>query len=265
MNFFKYIYILLVIFSVVSCIPNKDLVYLQKNSAKNESIEVSVLNSKPYRIQTNDILSISIKALDQRLVEMFNPSSAAGQQQNSSDALYFNGFTVDDHGNIRIPVLGNVNVMGFTIEEVREVVEKRLLDEYFKSEARLFVNIKLAGLRYTVNGEIGVPGTNFLYQDRANIMEAIANSGDITILGDRKNVQVIRKLPHGYQTFTIDLTDSKAFSSPVFNIQPNDYIYVKPLRQKSWGTGVTGIQSFSTIISAITLIATTFLLTKTLN
>jgi polysaccharide biosynthesis/export protein len=265
MKFFKYIFIVLVVFSFVSCIPNKNLVYLQNNGSENESIEVLASNSKPYRLQTNDILSISIKALDQRLVEMFSPSSLGGQQQNSPTALYFNGFTVDDHGNIRIPVLGDVNVMGYTTEEVRGVLEKRLLDEYFKSEARLFVNVKLAGLKYTMNGEIGSPGTNFLYQDKANIMEAIANSGDIAFTGDRKNVQVIRKLPQGYQTYTIDLTDAKAFNSPVFNIQPNDYIYVKPLRQKSWGTGTTGLQSFSAIISAITLIATTFLLTKTLK
>jgi polysaccharide export outer membrane protein len=263
MNFFKIIYVAVFSLVAVSCIPNKDLIYLQNKNDKNESIEVNQFVGKPYRVQTNDILSISIKALDQRLVDMFNPSTES-EVAKSPTAMYFDGFTVSDHGNIRIPVLGEVNVMGFTIDEITETIEKRLLEEYFKTEARLFVNVKLSGLRYTVNGEISSPGTNVLFQDKANIMEAIANSGDITITGDRKNVQVIRKLPQGYQTYYIDLTDAKAFNSPVFNIQPNDYIYIKPLRQKSWGTGTTGMQTLSTIITALSLITTTILLTRNL-
>lgn len=249
---------------VASCIPNKELIYLQKGQEKDRFIEVNQSLSKPYRIQINDILSISIKALDQRLVEMFNPSTQLNQTQINPQNLYFNGFSVDDHGNINIPVLGNLNVLGFTVEEVQNEIENKLLDDYFKKEARLFVNVKLAGLRYTVNGEINSPGTNILFQDKVNIMEAIANSGDITITGNRKEVQVIRKLPQGFETHYIDLTSSKAFESPVFYIQPNDYIYIKPLKQKSWGTGTTGVQTIGTIITALSLITTTVLLTRNL-
>lgn len=249
-----------------SCIPNKDLVYLQNPKKDNQAIEVNAAASKPYRVQTNDILNISIKALDQKLVEMFNPSTSQNQSANqvSPQNLYFNGFSVDDHGNIRIPVLGEVNVMGYTVEEIRETIEKKLLDEYFKYESRIFVTVKLAGLRYTVNGEIGSPGTNVLYQDKATIMEAIANSGDITLTGDRKNVQIIRKYPHGFETYTINLTEASAIESPYFYLQPNDYIYIKPLKQKSWGTGTTGVQTISTIITALSLITTTILLTRNL-
>jgi hypothetical protein len=38
----------------------------------------------------------------------------------------------------------------------------------------------------------------------------------------------------------IDLTDINVMKSPYFYLQPNDYIYVKPLKQKTWGTGKTG-------------------------
>lgn len=268
MKSIKFLLYILVIGFVSSCIPNKDLVYLQNKKGTDQSIEVNQLFSKPYKVQVNDILSVNIKALDQRLVDMFNPSSSSGQQQGqammSQNGLYFNGFTVNDHGNIRIPVLGEVNVLGFTIDEIRQSIEKRLLDEYFKSEARIFVNVKLAGLRYTINGEIGSPGTNFLYQDSATIMEAIANSGDITMTGDRKKVQIIRKTPHGFETHYIDLTKSESMKSPYFYIQPNDYIYIKPLPQKSWGTGTTGMQTVGTIITALSLITTTILLSRNL-
>lgn len=266
MKYISCLLYIILIFSVSSCIPNKDLVYLQNKKGTNQSIEIDQSFAKPYKVQVNDILKINIKALDQKLVEIFNPTNASAQNnnQNTPEALYFNGFVVDDHGNVRIPILGSLNVLGFTLEEIQQTIEKRLLDEYFKSEARVFVNVKLAGLRYTINGEINSPGTNVLYQDNATIMEAIANSGDITLTGDRKKVQIIRKVPYGYETHYLDLTNSESMKSPYFFIQPNDYIYIKPLKQKSWGTGTTGMQTVGTIITALSLITTTILLSRNL-
>jgi len=259
--------VFLALFSVLftSCISVKDITYLQPKAINDsDAIKVTQESSKPYRVQTNDILSISIKALDQKLVEMFSVSQNSQQSQPSAQALYFNGYTVDDHGNIRVPILGEINVLGYTTDEIRQKVEKQLLEEYFKIEANIFVTVKLAGLKYTINGEIGNPGTNIIYQDRATIMEAIANSGDIPTTGNRKEVQIIRKLAHGFETYNIDLTDASAMSSPYFYIQPNDYIIIKPLKQKTWGTGVTGVQSVATIMTAISLITTLLVLSKTL-
>jgi polysaccharide export outer membrane protein len=158
--------------------------------------------------------------------------------------------------------LGEVNVLGSTLEEVRKKIETELLNQYFKKEAELFVTVKLAGFRYTVNGEVGNPGSKVLYQDRVNIFEAIANSGDITIVGDRKDVKIMRQFPSGTEIFSIDLTDGKAMTSPYFYLQPNDYVYIKPLKQKSWGTGKTGVESLGTIITILSLATTTFLLLK---
>lgn len=245
---------------ITSCIPNKDLVYLQQKDAESQST-IEKVALKPYRIQINDILSVRIKALDPKIVEMFNPSNT-GTQSNSADGLYFDGFSVDDHGNIRIPVLGEVPVIGLTLDEVRVTIEKRLLEEYFNKEADIFVSVKLAGLRYTINGEIASPGTKTLFQEKVTILEAIANGGDITITGNRKEVAVVRQYPHGTEIHTLDLTNVDAIKSPYYYIQPNDYIYIKPLKQKSWGTGTNGLQSFTTILAAVSLLMTTFLLIK---
>ena len=161
-----------------------------------------------------------------------------------------------------MPILGEINVLGSTVDEVRQKIELMLLKDHFKLEAGVYVNVKLSGFRYTVNGEVGNTGSKILYQDKVNILEAIANSGDINMTGDRKDVKVIRQFPQGAETFSIDLTDSKAMQSPCYYLQPNDYIYVKPLKQKSWGTGKTGIESLGTIITILSLATTTFLLLK---
>jgi len=244
-----------------SCVSLSELTYLQKKEGSDSESVITPLIAKPYRLQSNDVLSISIKANDPKLVSIFSKTESI-QTVQSEASLYFNGFTVDDHGNIRMPVLGEVNVLGFTLEEVRVKIETQLLEEYFNKEANIFVTVKLSGLRYTINGEVGSPGTKVLFQEKVNLMEAIANSGDITITGDRKAVTIIRQFPHGTEMHDIDLTDIKSMQSPYYYIQPNDYIYVKPLVQKTWGTGKTGIESLGTIISLLSLATTTFLLIR---
>ena len=242
-----------------SCIPIKDLVYLQNKNGTEASAPITEVMLKPYHLQVNDVLSITIKADDPKLTSIFNPTNK-GETDNVGSSLYFSGYTVDDHGNIRIPVLGDISAIGYTVDELRMKIEKQLLDEYFKKEANIFVIVRLAGFKYTINGEVGSVGTKFLFQDHVNIMEAIANSGDITITGDRKAVTIIRQLPTGTEMHDIDLTDINVMQSPYYNLQPNDYIYVKPLKQKTWGTGKTGIESLSTIITLISLVTTALVL-----
>lgn len=260
---FKILNLLLVIAVLFSaCVPVRDLIYLQNKDGSEASTTVAPVNLKPYRLQTNDIVSITIKANDPKLVQIFNPSNQQLGVGKSDNNLYFEGFTVSDHGSIRIPVLEEINVVGLTLEEVRMLIEKRLLEEYFNKEANIFVSVKLAGLRYTVNGEINVPGTKTLYQEKLTIMEAIANAGDITVTGDRKNVLILRQTPSGTEMHTIDLTDIKAMQSPHYFIQSNDYIYIKPLKQKSWGTGRTGIESITTFVSIMAVVTTTILILR---
>lgn len=245
----------------IGCIPSKDLIYLQNKNKSDVNQSINVINNLPYRLQTNDIISIGIKTLDPKLDLLFKTTNS-GVQAMSEQGLYFDGFTIDDHGNIRVPLLGEVSVIGLTVDEIRIKIEQKLLADYFNKESNLFVNVKLAGFRYTTNGEINFTGTKVLYQEKINILEAIANSGDIPVTGDRKNVQIIRRNPQGTEIHSVDLTDINVMNSPYYNLQPNDYIYVKPLKQKTWGTGKTGLESLGSIVTILSLATTTYLLLK---
>ncbi|QNK78774.1 MULTISPECIES: polysaccharide biosynthesis/export family protein [Winogradskyella] len=258
----KLLIILLCCIVVSSCIPHKDTVYLQiKEDASNDSIVNNLTEiQKPYRIQVNDILNIRVKALDQETVSILNPAGDGDLNASSAERAYFDGFTVDVHGNVRIPTLGYLNVLGFTTEEIENLIEAKLLDEQFKETANIFVTVKLAGLRYTANGEVGSPGSNVLFSERVNIFEAIANVGEIPVTGNKKDVLIIRQYPQGQKIHHLDLTDIKVMQSPYYYIQPNDIIYVKPLKQKSIGTGETALSSITAIASILSLITTAVLL-----
>ena len=258
----KLLIILLSCIVVSSCIPHKDTVYLQiKENSTYDSIPNNLNEvQKPYRIQINDILNIRVKALDQETVSILNPTGDGNLNAGSAERAYFDGFTVDLHGNVRIPTLGYINVLGFTTEEIEKLIEEKLLKEQFKETANIFVTVKLAGLRYTANGEVGSPGSNVLFTERVNIFEAIANVGEIPITGDKKDVLIIRQYPQGQKIHHLDLTDIKVMNSPYYYIQPNDIIYVKPLVQKSIGTGETALSSITAIASILSLLTTGILL-----
>jgi len=260
----KIILIVAVAIFFTSCIPTKDLVYFQGEPTTNNTVH-KLLN-EPYRLQVNDILDIRIKAENEKLVALFNQAIEQNNQisgQISQGNFYFNSYTIDRQGNIRLPYVGELNVLGYTEKEVREKIENGL-SGFFKDLNDVFVTVKLAGVRFTVLGEVTNPGTLVLFQNQVNIIEAIANSGDITLTGNRKKVIVMRKDTAGTKKFTLDLTDVSMFNSESFYIQPNDIVYVEPLKQKAWGTGATGAQTFSTLISVLSLVTTSILLIRTL-
>ena len=138
------------------------------------------------------------------------------------------------------------------------------MKNFIKNTESIFVTVKLSGIKFIVSGEVGSPGTVNLQQNEVTIVEALANAGSIGTLGDRKNVQIIRKTIDGVQRHTIDMTSIDVFNSEHFYIQPNDVIYVAALPQKTWGTGTTGLQTFTTIASILSIIATTVLLARNL-
>ena len=259
MNIKHLLFIFALLISISSCVPTKRLKYLQADETAVDSLISVERIHKPYRIQVNDLLSIRVKALDQELVGMFNPVGEENPNATGEERLYYDGFLVDEHGNIRVPTLGQVNVLGYTVKEVRQKIQKLLLRDYFTEQANIFVTVKLAGIRYTTIGEIG-SGSQVIYKDQVTIMEAIANAGDITEFGDRTNVVILRQYPSGQKRHHIDLTSMDAVNSPYYYIQPNDLIIVNPLPHKAWGLGTTGLEAFRTVTTILAFLTSTILL-----
>lgn len=242
-----------------SCISTKKLTYLQQKQAeKIDSIARLNVIQEPYRVQINDMLSIRVKALDQNLVSAFNPVSESSLEATTEQRVYFDGFTVDRKGEIRIPILGQIKVLGMTLKDIEKKIESQLLDQYFKDTSNIFVVVKLPGIPYTTIGEFGNTGSQVIYKERITLMEAIANSGDITLTGDRTDIIVIRQYPSGVKRHSIDLTDMDAINSPYYYVKPNDLIIANPLPQKSFGLGTNAFGTITAILSlgtTLTIIA----------
>lgn len=250
-----------------SCVPTSKITYLQESkSVLNDSLISIRKVQPPYRLQVNDIISITVKAPENPdVVQLFDVQGNGAIGTTGAGGLYFSGYTVDSRGNIRIPVLGNQSVLGLTVDEVRELIETRLLTDYLRAESNVFVSVKLGGLRYTMVGEVNGTGQKTVFRDQISIVEAIADGGGIPITGDLTKIKIVRQYPDGYRVHKIDVTSLDAVYSPFYMIQPNDMIVVDPLPQKALGTGTTGLASFTTIISVFTALVTTVLFVTNLN
>lgn len=92
----------------------------------------------------------------------------------------------------------------------------------------------MVSFKITMLGEVKVPGNYPIYQDRVNIFEAIARAGDLTNFANRNRVVLIRNNEKGALLHRIDLTKDDILSSDYFFLQPNDIVYVEPLRGKQF-------------------------------
>ncbi|MCK5825087.1 MAG: polysaccharide biosynthesis/export family protein [Ichthyobacteriaceae bacterium] len=246
-----------------SCVSQKELTYMQNNedsTIEADSTGVYKLSRSNYRIQVNDILNISISSYDEKASNIFNTNSDRGSFQVNDAVIYTRGSSVDDEGNIRLPVIGIVHVEGLVIDEVRKAITTEL-HKYFKKDA-VYLKVILAGVRFSIIGEVNRPGKYVIYQNQVNIFEAIASAGDITFVGDRHKVQLIRQLPEGVKVIDLDLTNIDVVGSDYYFVQPNDIINIRPLRAKSWGIGTEG---WTSMLAVLSLISSTFLIIANVN
>jgi len=239
-----------------ACVPYKSIIYVQGDL--NDQNKVKTV----YQVQENDILYVEIKSADKSTQALFN----SGTQGNSnslmnSQSLYFKGYTVQQ-GDIELPLLGEIKVVDLNFEQIKQSIKTKLLEKQFKTLDDIFVTVKLAGVPYSILGEINEPQTGVLYKENPNIIDAIAASGDISMVGDRKHIVVIRTINNKKTKNTIDLTQSDVINSPYYYVRPNDIIYIQPLRQKTLGTGTTLTQTISTTITALSLITTIILISN---
>lgn len=247
-----------------SCIPNEKVVYLQNKTldGKLEIDSLIKLKRIDYRLQPNDILLVNFYSSELEAVEKYYPVFARpsalnnfnNANRNNNNGIngsfqdpYLTGYNVDKDGNIEINGLGRVKAAGLTTTELKYAIEELIRPDI----KDILVGVKLSGIPYTIFGEVKGIGPNIIRQYEANILEAIAASGDLTLNADRGHVKILRQYPDGVRIHEVDVTGRDFIQTEYFFLQPDDIIYVPPLKIRELGTGETALQTFATLISVI--------------
>lgn len=245
------------LFFAASCVSNEKIIYVQ-NLKDNPPLpeEEMIYHDMPvYKLQFNDIIRVDIQTIDELIANGFNMSSnqAMGQMaqggMGGGDIFYMTGYAIDKDGNVRLPVIGEVNVMDKTLEEARIEIESRLR-EFVTTE--LFVKVRLGGIRFSTLGEFNSPGKFVVMQDRLTILEALSMAGDLKLQAKRDEILLFRQYSEGTKLHRINLRDRQLMQSPFYFIRPNDQLYAEPMRVREIGTGENAMQTFFLITSTMT-------------
>lgn len=213
---------LTLIFFLSSCGSRKEMVYLQPDSVQLNTYYEQYVP----KIQSNDILTIVVTAADPKVTAPFNllSSTSSVNITQQTDLALRPTYTVDNNGDIRLPLLGKVHVGGLTRLQAIEMIRSEL-DQYIKDPG---VNINYNNFRVSVLGEVARPGSFVLPSERVTVLEAIGMAGDLTIRGVRQNVLLIREEGGQKSMHRLDLTSQNVLNSPYYYLAQNDVIYIEP-------------------------------------
>jgi polysaccharide biosynthesis/export protein len=236
---FLIISILILLFS--SCVTQRDLEYLK--SKKDSPSAFTEAEMTEYKLKPNDALYIKVSSLDDAASDVFSESSSP--QSLEPYGAYMNSYTVDKVGFVQLPVIGKINVLGKTTAEVSELIK----DSVVNMLNLPLVTVRLVNQYVSVLGEVRNPGHYVYSQDKFTIFDAVGLAGDINEFGNRKEVILVRNENGKNIRTCIDLSKSDILASPNYFIQPNDLIYVRPLKKRFWGMQEF---PFALIISTIT-------------
>lgn len=287
---YKYLFLLMLPFFMVSCITTKDVRYMQPNESLVINEEGLIPYNIPvYRITRNDILNLNIVTTPKGDAAQFYSSlntsgtnaaqggtvsgggAGAAFNQGSSRAgggnsvFYFNGLKVDSNGDIHVFGIGYIKAEGRTIEDISQEIQAKVNENF--QEGKSEVRLNTDGITYYILGDIettGLTGEKVAHKNTLNITEALAMNGGLNRTIDKKNIVIHRKLPEGIKVAKIDLTREDIMNSPYYYVQNGDEIYLNTRSKSLNGLGKDPIQTLTTGVSVITTALSIYLLLKNL-
>lgn len=255
--------LLLGVVVLASCASQKRVIYLQDAQADEQ---IKIAQDYQIRIKPLDRLTVVVNSRDPELAAPFNTSTSFNSLTGtplstySSNATSLQIRTVDEDGNLDMPIIGPIQCKGKTRSELAQAIAKKIIDGGYINDPT--VNVQFADMKISVIGEVARPGFYDVTRDKVSIFDALAMAGDMTVYGVRSEVAVTREVD-GVRTIEyLDLTSTDIFNSPAFYLQQNDVVYVKPNKYKAQTGEINQNRTFylsliSTAVSVATLLAVT--------
>lgn len=222
-NFRSLFFGFILLLTISSCTPLKDIVYLQETIA---TADTATIEPPVYKIQPNDYIYIKFITSDEESGRYLNglTGSTGSVSMNSEFSILMNSFKVNTNGFIDLPGVGELQVKGKSLQKIEDLIKNKIA-KYLEDAT---VIVKQVNKTFTVIGEASNPGTYGFNKDNLTIFEALGYASDLTDYSNRHTVKVIRHIDNKRKLIELDLTDINVINSPFYYILPNDVIYVEP-------------------------------------
>lgn len=238
-----------------SCSSIKKIPYLKNADSVSLAASKVLYDAK---IMPKDQLTITVITTNPQASAPFNLSvsstvGTAGQLGSNAGSLQ--GYLVDNDGDIDFPIVGKIHVAGLTKTQCEDLIKSKV-SPFLAVEEKPIVTVRMASYRVTVIGEVGNPGVVQVPTEKMSIIEALAQSGDLTIYGKRDNIMLIREDASGEKSIhRLNLNDANIINSPYYYLQQNDILYVEPNKIKAQnsviGSSTTLWFSFVSILTSL--------------
>lgn len=231
---------------LVACSTPRKLSYLR-------DLEYNVpFDARPapeLRLKVDDRISIQVFCDQPELAAPFN---AAGVQiESEGGTLLSTTYGVDARGNIDFPILGELHVEGKTLNEVQKEISAEITRRGYIKEP--VVKAELENFSVVVIGQMGqkiipVEGSSM------DLIQLLAQlSGDLET-AKIPDVTVIRTEKGQREAYQVNFQTKELYNSPVFYLQQNDVIYVRPRGVQLSSGGDVFLKFFTPAISSLSAI-----------
>lgn len=226
----KSVFLLLTALLMLSSCKTKEKILYFQDVTPGETLSTQAYQA--LTLQAGDKISVIVTSSSTpQIAQQFNlpivttQAGAATSSGQNQIALY----TIDESGFIDMPTLGRIAVGGLTRSEAAAKIQTQLRDGQLRDGV---VTISAYDQYVTILGEVAKPGRVAINHDRISILDALGQAGDLTIQGRRDDIKVIRQEGSETKVYYVDLRSKDVFSSPVYNLQQNDIVYVSPNKVK---------------------------------
>ena len=241
------IYLLSVVLSasfLASCITPHRLNYMQERG-NTDSLFSDTLAFKDYKLKIGDYLYFTVYSTDEQTQEILNgiPTSTIRTASDISATPYSDLITylIDQDGNIDFPMVGKIHVEGLTLRETGYLLEDKLKPII----QPVSVDARIVRRFFSVIGE-GKTGRYPINEEKLNIYQALAMTGDIGTFTDRGHVKLMREVNNKLVIKEFDLRGTDIINSEFYYIEPNDILYLPTLKEQ-----FLGITSLGTLFSVL--------------
>ncbi|NVO85637.1 polysaccharide biosynthesis/export family protein [Hymenobacter terrestris] len=198
------------------------------------------------------------------------PGGRQGGQQNQQQNQNSNQFLVQHDGVVRLPMVGYQRLTGLTLLQADSLLQTRYT-EFYKG---VFVTTRVANNRIIVLGATsgGSGQVIQMFNDNMNLLEVLAMAGGINgafvgttasgASGRADNIRLIRGSLKNPQVQIIDLTTIDGMRRANLQVEPNDIIYVEPIRRPFYEGLQDAAPLFSLIASIAGVVSTIYLISR---
>ena len=232
---------IMVALAMAGCSTKSDLVLFNDTNvseaqASKSVTDLSSVAKYEYRIRPHDRVSITMYNHPE-----LGTTSSASQRQDTTGVL------VDARGYVRLPLVKSIHIAGLTQPSAQAKIEKAY--KAYLEDAEL--DLQVLNKRAYVLGEVNNPGEIQLFNEKATLLQILAQAGDFTDGANRHAIVVMKNRNNQVHTETVNLTGANSIRMANLMIYPNDIVYVTPNNMRNMNAGINEILPSLQLVGAV--------------